>query len=268
MDVNIAHSSQRALQPRLFWRRAFAFLIDMTIFEMLLAAVALVIPLNFGMPLFQSTHCGEVTSGPLVEKVEREWPLKPGETRVNQICQITDFLGPQSTSFRTTVVTSNPDGGSASWRTVSVGLDKNGDPIEGLEDPIGPLVGVLLASLAFALFNANDRRTPGKRILAIRVVTVEGASPQFGKALNRELLKFAPWIAFVGVDTIEAATASHQSLDAMIQTMRNGDAPTTIPVLISVVLAVFALLWWFLPLIRWRGQMLYDRFAGCGVRRT
>ncbi|MBX4868173.1 RDD family protein [Rhizobium bangladeshense] len=266
MDVDTVQASQRTLQPRLFWRRAFAFLIDMTIFQLLLAAVALVIPLNFGMPLFQSTQCGEVTSGPLVEKVEREWPLKPGETRVNQICQITDFLGPQSTSFRTTVVTGNPEGGSASWRSVSVGLDKNGDPIKGLEDPIGPLVGVFLVSLAFALFSANDRRTLGKRILAIRVVTVEGASPHFGKALIRELLKFAPWIAFVMIDSVVAVTASHQSLEAMIQTMRNGDGATTIPVMVGVALTMLALLWWFLPLIRWRGQMLYDWFAGCRVR--
>ncbi|MBX5065037.1 hypothetical protein [Rhizobium lentis] len=45
--------------------------------------------------------------------------------------------------------------------------------------------------------------------------------------------------------------------------VNNGDAATTIPVMASVVLAVFALMWWFLPLIRWRGQMMYDPFAGC-----
>ncbi|TAU17091.1 hypothetical protein ELI13_37020 [Rhizobium ruizarguesonis] len=165
------------------------------------------------MPLFESTQCGELSSGPLVEKVEREWPLKPGETRSNRICQITQFLGPKSMAFRTTVVTGNPDGGSGSWRTVSVALDQNGDPVEGIADLIGPLVGVLLVLLAFAHFSANGRRTLGKKILSIRVVTVEGASPHLNKAFKRELLKFLPWLAFVGTDLIVAATGSHQGFD-------------------------------------------------------
>ncbi|MBB3135933.1 hypothetical protein FHS26_003680 [Rhizobium pisi] len=107
----------------------------MTILEIVLAVLALVIPLNFGMPLFQSTQCGEVTSGPLVERVEREWPLKPGETRVNQICQITEFLGQESPFFQTTAIAGNPDGGPVSWQTISVALDQNGDPIEGSRTP-------------------------------------------------------------------------------------------------------------------------------------
>lgn len=163
MDGNITQASQRTLQPRLFWRRAFAYRIDMTIFEVLLGAVMLIVPLNFGMPLFQSTQCEEVTSDPLVENVEREWPLNPGETRVNQICLISEFLGPESPSFQTTVVTGNSDGGSVSWRSMSVPLDRNGDPIEGIGDLIGLLVGVFLVSLAFSFLSANGRRTLARR---------------------------------------------------------------------------------------------------------
>ncbi|WP_082928861.1 RDD family protein [Rhizobium bangladeshense] len=269
MDTNVTQTSQRVLQPRLFWRRAFAYLIDMTIFEISLAVLALIIPLNFAMPLFQSTQCEELTSGPLVEKVERQWPLKPGETRANEICQITEFLGTSSSLFRSTVLTGNSNGGPVSWRSVSVPLDQNGAPVDGIADPIGPLVGVVLVSLAFAYFSANGRRTLGKKILSIRVVTVDGASPHFGKAFKRELLKFLPFIALVGIDSVVAVTASWQNLDSMIQIARDGTVATSIYALAGGFFATLALLlWWFLPLISWRGQMFYDRLTGCEVRRT
>jgi uncharacterized RDD family membrane protein YckC len=267
VDINITQASQRTLQPRLFWRRAIAYLIDMAIFEIVLGAVMLIVPLNFGIPLFQSTQCEEVTSGLLVEKVEREWPLNPGETRANEICLIRDFLGPESPYFRTTVVTDNADGGSVSWRSLSVALDQNGDPAEGISGLIGPVVGVFFVSLAFSFLSANGRRTLGKKVLAIRVVTVEGTPPHFRRALKRELLKFSPWIALVGFDSIVAAS-SPQDLDAMIRSVRDGDATTTIQIVVGVVLSVLTLVWWVLPLIRWRGQMIYDQLSGCAVRRT
>ncbi|XAZ21462.1 RDD family protein [Sinorhizobium sp. B11] len=267
MDINITQAHQRTLQPRLFWRRAIAYLIDMTIFEIVLGAAMLVVPLNFGTPLFESTQCEEVTSGPLVEKVEREWPLKPAETRGNQICLTREILGLERRYFQTTVITDNAGGASASWRSVSVALDQNGDPVEGIGDIVGPLVGVFLVSLAFSSLSANGRRTLGKKILAIRVVTVEGAPPHFRRALRRELLKLSPWIAFVGVDTIVAASTS-QGFDAMLRSAHDGDASITIQIVVSAVLSVFALVWWLLPLIRWRGQMFYDQLTGCAVRRT
>ncbi|MEB3046649.1 RDD family protein [Rhizobium mulingense] len=268
MDVNITHAFQRTLQPRLFWRRVFAYLIDMTFLEFLLASVALIIPLNFGIPLFESTQCGEAASGPLVEKVEREWPLKLGETRVNQICRSTQYWGQESTFFQTTVITGNSGGQSVSWRVLSVALDENGELAHGTADLIGPLVGVFLVLLAFAFLTANGRRTPSKWISSIRVVTTEGASPHLSEALKRELLKFSPWIAFVASDSIVAAIASNQSLDDMIRAARDGTAAAITPILIGASLFIPALLWWLLPLIRWRGQMFYDRFAGCEVRST
>ncbi|MGR9193145.1 RDD family protein [Rhizobium leguminosarum] len=240
----------------------------MTIFEISLAVLALIIPLNFAMPLIQSTQCEELTSGPLVEKVAREWPLKLGETRVNQICRNTQFLGQERTFFRTTVVTGKSGGGSVSWRSMLVALDQIGDPAEDTADLMGLLVGVFLVTLAFAYLPANGRRTVGKWILSIRVVTLEGAPPHLAKALKRELLKFLPWIALVGIESSVAVTASKPDLDAMIQAARDGTGATAISIAASVFLVILALLWWFLPLIRWRGQMFYDRFAGCEVRRS
>ncbi|OWV90400.1 RDD family protein [Rhizobium sp. R693] len=267
MDI-IKQTHQKTLQPRLFWRRAFAYLIDMAIFEALLAVVALIVPLNFGMPLFESTQCGEVTSGPLVEKVEHEWPLKQGEKRENQLCRVTQFLGKERVFFRTTVITGKPDGGTFSSRSVSAALDQNGDPIDPVSDHAGTLAGLLIVSVAFAYLGANGRRTLGKKLLSIRVVTVDGASPLWSKTLKREFLKFSPLIAFVGIDLIGTATASDRSFETMIHTMRDGTAATSAPVLTAVGFLIAALLWWVLPLIRWKGQMFYDRFSGCEVRRT
>ncbi|WP_123876241.1 MULTISPECIES: hypothetical protein [Rhizobium] len=75
-------------------------------------------------------------------------------------------------------------------------------------------------------------------------------------------------IALVGIESSVAVTASKPDLDAMIHAARDGTGATAISVAASVFLVILALLWWFLPLIRWRGRMFYDRFAGCEVRRS
>lgn len=54
----------------------------------------------------------------------------------------------------------------------------------------------------------------------------------------------------------------------MIHSMRDGDRTTTIHILVGVGFVVLTLVWWVLPLIRWRGKMSYDKLVGCEVRRT
>ncbi|MBB3135932.1 hypothetical protein FHS26_003679 [Rhizobium pisi] len=98
--------------------------------------------------------------------------------------------------------------------------------------------------------------------MSIRVTTTGGEALRLSRALKRELLKILPFIAFVGIDSIVAVTVAHQGLDAMLHAARDGIAATTISVLAGVVILISALVWWLLPLIRWRGQMFYDRFAG------
>jgi uncharacterized RDD family membrane protein YckC len=273
MDI-MTQTHRTTAQPRLFWRRVFAYLIDMAVFEvlfsMLLSVVALVIPLNVGMPLFQSTRCEQVDSGPLVEKVENEWPLKPGEKRQNQICHVTRLIGQDTVFFETAVISGNPDGGAFSSRSVSTPLGQNGEPINPVSSPMGTLAGFLLIPLAFAYFSANGRRTLGKKILSLRVTTIEGGSPNLSMEVKREFLKFLPVILFAGASLVGAAIAAtpDQSFETMIRAMRDGTAATTTPILASAVILIGTFLWWALPLVKWRGQMFYDRFCGCEVRRT
>jgi uncharacterized RDD family membrane protein YckC len=273
MDI-VTQAHRTTSQPRLFWRRAFAYLIDIAIFEILfsilLSVLALIIPLNVEMPFFQSTRCEQVDSGPLVEKVQSEWPLKPGEKRENQLCHVTRLIGPDSVFFETAVISGNPDGGAFSSRVVSTPLGQNGEPINPVSGQVGTFAGFLLMPLAFAYFSANGRRTLGKKILSLRVTTIEGGSPNLGKEVKREFLKFLPLIVFAGASLVGAVTSASpdQSFETMIGAMRDGTALTTTPILTSTVFLIATFLWWALPLVKWRGQMFYDRFCGCEVRRT
>lgn len=267
MDIRNTQDLQTTIPPKLFFRRLVAFVLDMAIFELVLGVLMFVVPLNFGMPLFQTTQCEEVTSGPLVEKVERDWPLKPGESRVNQLCLTRDLLGAESRYFESTVLPGGTDVGPVSERSVSVELERNGEPLEGVENTIGPLVGNLLVILAFSFLSANGRSTLGKRLLGIRVVTVEGAPLRFRRALMRETLRFAPWTVSVGFAAL-ASVYSPQTLEDAIRSIRDVDASTIFQITLQAVVAVFSLVWWLFPFIRWRGQMFHDQLTGCAVRRA
>lgn len=268
-----------SLPPRHFWRRVVAYLIDVIIIEIALVilffALSMVTPWNLSIPFFQNRQCSPTASGPLVEKVEAQWSLKPGETRANELCHIS-WLGSQGYDLFISSVSSH-DGAMTYTRSFSAAVDKSGNPVDPgtAVNTLMSVVVLLIMPLALAYGSANGRRMPGKRLLSLHVATVDGGPPGFSTELKRELLKFLPIIilalfniiGFLAVKSVQPDF--DQLIQQMIQQARDGNIVTagglTVSVVLPAIVLILGLIWWLYPLIVWRGQTLYDRFSGCKV---
>ncbi|MBB3607622.1 RDD family protein [Rhizobium sp. BK602] len=271
-----------SLPPRYFWRRVAAYLIDLIIIEVALILFFLILSIvtswNLSVPLFQSSQCSPTASGPLIEKIEAQWPLKPGETRVNELCHVS-WLGSDGYYLFLSSVSSK-DGATTYARSFSAAVDKNGNPIDPGTNSNALMsdVVLLIIPLALAYGSANGRRTPGKRLLSLHVATVEDSPPGFRTELKREALKFLPLIILSLLSFINFFVTKPGGLDfdllieRGIQTARDGnllstDSATT-SILLPPIVLTLGLIWWIYPLIIWRGQTFYDRFSNCKVLKA
>lgn len=270
--------------PRLFWRRAVAFVADLAVFYSILMLLALplqaVTSWNLGFYIGQSTTCEVTTDSPLIRDVEAGWPLADGETRTNQIC-VNSSIGMQQRFFISTV-TKSADATGAS-RFVSIGIDEDGKAIPLDISGASTAANILLQLFFLALFvlatakmTATGRRTPGKAILFLRIVSAGEAIPSFRQCLTREFWKFLPSCLLGIAVTVHAAQnlpglsalASGEFAD-VVRAARDMQAPDFSSLLtVGLIAWLLGALWWFGPFILWRGQTIYDRIAGCFVLRS
>ena len=264
-----------SLPPRHFWRRLAAYLIDIILFQIvftvLFLALSTVTPWDMTLPFLQKQQCNETTSGPLIPKIEAEWPLQSGEVRSNQLCRIS-WLGSKGYTVFVSKVASQ-QGTATSVRAFSVPVDDNGNPI----DPsvtVRPTSSIVLLLLPFALAycSANARRTPGKRFLSIRVTTTEDGALPLGSAAKREILKFLPLmlLAVFNLVSLFLLRPFLPPIDQLIQQARDtnllsADGFFALTGAVAPMLFIFTLIWWLYPLIVWRGQTFYDRFCDTKV---
>ncbi|WP_426236075.1 RDD family protein [Pararhizobium sp. DWP1-1-3] len=270
--------------PRLFWRRAVAFIVDIAVFYSILMVLALplqaVTGWNLGFYLGQSTTCEVMGNSPLIREVETGWPLADGETRTNQIC-LNSSIGMRQRFFISTV-TKTADANGAS-RFVSIGIDPDGNAIPLDISGTSTATNILLQLFFLALFvlaaariTATGRRTPGKALMFLRILNVARTVPSFRQCLTREIWKFLPSCLLGIAVTIHAAqnlpglsTLASGEFSDVIRAARDMQTPD-FGTLFAVGVAAWLLgaLWWFGPFILWQGQTIYDRLAGCIVLRS
>lgn len=262
---------------RLFWRRGLAFIVDIVLFYIAiyatLLAVSLLSPWNIGLSAISSTECRPAPPSPLVSQMDMEWPLEFGLERTNTLCRTT--LPFDSTGYVFTSNTTKKKGLNVWSKWVAVAADENGAPL-----PPGKMRSTLLAHILtsalplaamiglFVYFTAGGRRTPGKRLFALKVMTPYGISPGLDRATRREILKFAPLILGSIASTLITVHAFLKpDFFGYLITQSREMSATNLP--LSVVLAIVSgigqLVWWLLPFLSWRGQTYYDRIAGCTV---
>lgn len=271
MSFAASDHQKASLPPRHFWRRFGAYAIDIVIFQiafvLLFLALSAVIPWDLTLPFLREQQCQETTVGPLIPKIEAEWPLQPGETRSNQLCRIS-WLGSKGyTVFVSAAVSQR--GPTTVKHAFSVPVDSNGNPI----DPtitVRPSSSIMLLLLpfAFAYCSTRGRRTPGKRVTSLRVMTIENGALPFGLAAKREVLKFLPLMLLATFDlaSLFLSRLYLPPIEEMIQQARDINPLSASDFLavtgaLTPLLLVFALIWWLFPLIIWRGQTFYDRFC-------
>jgi len=263
-----------SLPPRHFWRRLAAYLIDIIIFRiaftLLFLALSTVTPWDVTLPFLKNERCDITTSGPLVPKMEAEWPLQSGETRTNQLCGIS-WLGSKRYYVFVSKVASQQ--GKTNWaRAISVPVDENGNPIDqSVADRPSSDALLLILPFAFAYCSAKGRRTLGKRLLSLRIKTIEDGALPLGLAAKREMFKFLPLMLWA-ISNLASLFVQQPSvpIEELIKQARDPNLLTasglfSLTGTLAPMLFVFTLIWWFYPLFIWRGQTFYDRFCDTKV---
>jgi len=257
-------------EPRYFWRRGFAFLLDVLVAQLIAALLFTLIHSVSGISLgegviTQQADCVAAPDNhPQVTRVRALWPLPGGARRESLICD-DSANGAESKTFITRVI--QTEGMTTYTKEVAYPIDKDGNALPIRYD----LDLTSFAMMAFfVVLAANGRRTPGKAALGLRIKTREGGTPGWGHAIRREVLKLLP-LAWFGLLTLWMAVAPPAALsdsEASIIGIRDGTLLTSPWMLILFGWSVISAMWWFVPFIFWRGRTWYDALAGTKVVRT
>jgi hypothetical protein len=242
------------MEPRHFWRRAGAAVVDYLLATVVTVAVLLPFlgdtdKVRLDAMIYTTSTCSTVTSAPdsLLAVV--------GDKVVDSafVCD-TKVLGQDNGLTVTLVYGVTRTENTSSQRSVSVPVDRDGNPVAPMM-PQTLLVQVLLV-VAGGLMLTRTGRTPGKRLFGLRVV---GSTPVPG--VLREAIKLVPGvIAGLGLMALWAfGTAAYAAM-----------AQVAVLPALAAILAYGVLVFWMyaLPLLRWRGATRYDRWLGLGVVRA
>ena len=182
---------------------------------------------------------------------------------------------PEGRTFISTLIDA---GDKPAQRSISLEIDETGNPIEIGSMQIGrgvldQLVPLLLFCLCGAALISRFGTTPGKRLFALRVVQDNGNALPFASAAKRETLRMLPWIVptAISVPLLQFSMVVFGTGDVLkdlIEAVTVFSAPIQVILFANfLIFALFTIVWWVIPLIRWRGQTIYDRRAGCHVIR-
>jgi uncharacterized RDD family membrane protein YckC len=259
--------------PRHFWRRAFAFLLDVVLATLVVAlifgAIRAATGVDLGTPSlanFTQSKCDVAPAGhPQAVRIERMWSLVAGETRQNILCRITVNGREQPLLFVSRVI--RRDGAQSFTREVRYPVDEQGQPIAIAYSMDWSAIAYLLI---FGAMTAQGRRTPGKTLMGLRVRNEAGDELDWPTAFKRETPKFLPLLAYfaIGVWLAFSPPALLSDSEASIIAIRDGSAFTSPYMVFFILLGIATLVWWVGPFLIWRGRTWYDALAGTKVVRS
>lgn len=256
-------------EPRYFWRRAFAFLLDLLVAQLVVALLFAAIDAAAGTllgdsSLVSASECSPASpSHPQVVRIDGMWPLPAGWRRENTICHY-GVGEDESWTFTTRLMWKE---GTANYsQEVSYDIDKNG---KALPNEYALDFKLFAIVLLFIVFAANGWRSPGKAAMGLRIKTAEGATPGWGHAVLRETFKLLPLVVF-GVFAAWVALAAPAFLtdsEAMLVSMRDSGVMTSSWMLLLFGWYGGTILWWLAPFAIWRGRTWHDALAGTKLVR-
>lgn len=242
------------MPPRYFWRRFFAFIVDLFCASLLAGGLSLLLmamaPGSFQISdgMLKLGRCYEIAKLPpqLIELIDGR------EIKKSKYCtHRPNLIFPSQNHVEIEVLNSKNDGGRVTHLTrYEFKVDDSGRIIAALE--IDEVIGYFVLLIGSALFLQKDKATPGKRLLKLQVVGK-------GCAICREARRIGPLLV-VGVF---GAIFSAYSLN-LTQAI---SIPWPFIVAAALPVLAFFVFYYLVPLIRWRGAMPYDRATGFQVKK-
>ena len=261
---------QTNLQPaRFFWRRVFAYFIDMLIVAALFSVLALslnaVFDTKFMAPSLAKSKTCEPENTVSREQLGNIFPDEPGLRRSQFVCRYTT-MGITSMDLVVLIRETNKDGVNYRQK-ISLPLDRNVSLIESfILDSMMYLVGPLF----FALLLSRSGKTIGKRWMGLRVQGSNGSVPVLRRTIFREYVKSAPLWLFAISSAYEGYQLTGLGFEAAAQTLGPLTEMLVLNEINAILLVGFGLsivVFWFMfgSFIRWRGQAYWDRWTGLQV---
>jgi uncharacterized RDD family membrane protein YckC len=256
-------------EPRYFWRRGFAFILDclyMGILAFMISYPLTVILPNYFVILdapINGYSClpRQEPTDAFRKKIPTDF-FKP-DAKVNyRVCTIYAFFlesGTVGIAFSETEST-NEDGNSSTFRkSYSSTIDKHGNPTPAT-DIFTLFFWTFLVFLIAYILMKNRGQTLAKEHLGLKLINDQ--KPTYSRYVKREFLKYLPTVILIANGLIVWIAALTNQESKVINFLASN---LWIPIIIGIMTFAFGFSWYILPLIRWNGQMPYDRLTGFKV---
>lgn len=268
--------SENPIRPRLFWRRVGAAVIDYLLASLLVVFSAQVLvgrDVAFEPMGLKLSACVPATGLPPETLNQIQQAISPDRIAGIGLCRVSSFglLEHSEISVVFDVVRQRT---STTKKTVSFALSADGTQVV----TIWPLDWAVLAVLILGAgyLGARGGASPGKAVMGLWIAGPGAAT--FRRRCLREALRFLPWgiVAFgTAIWVLVWSTQLPSDLGSVMKTLVGlldtvaGPAPSSFALWAGIGVALLlAVLWYYdWAIIRWRGQMRYDRICNTWVER-
>lgn len=250
------------MEPRHFWRRIVALVIDFVILSQLALYLALPFAdgetLRLSGGLYQSVTCNVA---PLEDEAKAYFAERGVTADKANIC-VTYQNGFYAGSNLLVSSETNAEGEIADTATtISVAINRAGEQVEA----IFPVTALAPATIFLGIILMTWLRrgqTIGKQLAGVQVVKANGDYLSLLGVAKRETLKFAPAILLFALGLM----APGFTLEQVVPVLQRGENVAMVMLFLGG--STFAyILWWVAPLIWWNGTMPYDRMNGSMLER-
>lgn len=250
------------MEPRHFWRRLSALLIDTLILSQL--AFYLMLPFADGNTVrlsggvYTSVTC---TTVPLSAESQTYFAGRGINADNASKCVAYQNGFYAGSTLLVSSLTNDQGAIAENARTITVPINALGQEVSPVY-PVSILAPVLVVLGIILMTWKWQGQTIGKNLARVQVVSKNGEYLSLPLVARRELLKFSPSIVLfaIGIFMPEYALAQ------VVPNLQNGENIALVLGFLGV--STFAyILWWVAPMIWWNGTMPYDRINGSMVER-
>lgn len=266
---------------RHFWRRFLAFWIDYFIVLFLCSAASVpLVKAGLMPPLMtvnQSSACETLKAGPIRDRLMSAFARHYYDSLILADCEIGTWPYGSKRQIVALASRGSRENGTESRLTFVLTRQPDGSfrPADTLSQNASLAVFYVILIGYLAVFSAGGRRSPGKRVMKLRVETV-GAEPLSAPlALRREALKIAPFLAATLAAVLVPLTPLVHRLpsepgiglaEAVNRAYALGEWYVMLPGVLAGLLFLAVLFhWFFASFDHDTGQLDYETFSGTRV---
>ncbi len=254
--------------PRFFWRRSFAVFVDLFLVAILFTLLVAMIQPFVSFPLIAPsalhfTSCADVTESQRSLPVIQTMKLQSNETLSVSRCEISNMGLLRHSMLSVSAV--KIQGNATFTRSVVYPVNDQNEFTVAFDT--SPFLW-LFAPAIFAAFTFYRRQTPGKTITSLQIVSIQGLVPQLGSLVKREYLRLWFFVVIGIVSIAQLLFFDQTNTPEEMAKSLDGLMVSSWPFALLVLVPILFLSPYLFSLLRWNGQMFYDKITGFVVKKV